>query len=427
MSLINEMLKDLEKRRKKNDKNSEGTLLSNLQTPDDGNGESPKSKKKLLLLLIILVVILLLVLFFWPDLLKPGKQVNSSLAVVKPSKVIAKPTIAKPHAVVPAKLSPVSLDDMVLSQSGKTTILNLDVSGKVNYHIKTEESLTGSAKTYDLELLNTSVNASIPKIADDSALSKINLTSAEHVSNVLLTVKPGVKLAGLYTEENNGAERVVISFYNVNYQPPKTTEPEMSVERSLPKTQEERMEAAYQQVLNDLGKGNYSTATKQLEMIVQEFPRFTKARESLIKLLLRKGSLAQAQILLSRSLAENPDNTKLLMLQARIYFIQEQFKQAQAVLRQITPPTLNENPGFYAMNAALQQRLGHPLMAAELYEQLLSYDSNNSIWWMGLGIALESANKPNSAVDAFKRALSTGELNPDLRAFVATKIAGLGG
>ena len=41
---------------------------------------------------------------------------------------------------------------------------------------------------------------------------------------------------------------------------------------------------------------------------------------------------------------------------------------------------------------------------------------------MGLGLALESEGRPNTALEAYRKAVSTGYLNPNLQAYVETKI-----
>ncbi len=166
-------------------------------------------------------------------------------------------------------------------------------------------------------------------------------------------------------------------------------------------------------------------AIAKLQGLVRQYPDYLLARKSLIKLLLREGGLEQAQEQLKVALYKRPRNVDLIELQARIYFLQGNYKQALTELQRIPAPPLKTSLDYYALIAALQQHLGRPMLAAQLYQQLLVVEPDNSVWWMGLGIAYEAANRPNSAVDAYRKALSTGGLNPNLHAFVATRMTEL--
>ena len=79
-------------------------------------------------------------------------------------------------------------------------------------------------------------------------------------------------------------------------------------------------------------------------------------------------------------------------------------KQALYLLQQYSPP-IEEYPNYYALMAALQQQLGQPNLAVQLWS-VLAIQNDNSTWWLGLSIALESSSRPNAAIDAYEHAIS---------------------
>ncbi|MBI2286751.1 MAG: tetratricopeptide repeat protein [Nitrosomonadales bacterium] len=59
------------------------------------------------------------------------------------------------------------------------------------------------------------------------------------------------------------------------------------------------------------------------------------------------------------------------------------------------------------------------------YQIALQLAPDNGIWLMGYGISLQAAQRTDDARDAFKRALESRTLNPELQAFVQQKLRGL--
>ena len=90
-------------------------------------------------------------------------------------------------------------------------------------------------------------------------------------------------------------------------------------------------------------------------------------------------------------------------------------------------PSLDEYPEYYALMAELQRRTNHPDMAINLYQQLLVHFPQQSVWWMALGMSYEATGSFNSALDAYRQAIDSGQLTPYLHAYVQSRITALGG
>ena len=80
---------------------------------------------------------------------------------------------------------------------------------------------------------------------------------------------------------------------------------------------------------------------------------------------------------------------------------------------------------YQAFFAALLQRQNRHNEAIAHYQIVLQLAPNNAIWLMGYGISLRAVQRNAEAKDAFKRALETQTLSPELREFVQQKLKGL--
>ncbi|MBN8763568.1 MAG: hypothetical protein J0I63_10190 [Thiobacillus sp.] len=57
------------------------------------------------------------------------------------------------------------------------------------------------------------------------------------------------------------------------------------------------------------------------------------------------------------------------------------------------------------------------------YEQALKLQSDQGLWWMGLGLSLEAQGRNDEARSTFRRALMTGNLTDKLAEFARAKLA----
>jgi MSHA biogenesis protein MshN len=63
--------------------------------------------------------------------------------------------------------------------------------------------------------------------------------------------------------------------------------------------------------------------------------------------------------------------------------------------------------------------------AAQTYRGTLQAQPRNGVWWLGLGLALESAGDRASALQAYQRAQQSGTLDSEVLHYVESKITAL--
>jgi len=148
------------------------------------------------------------------------------------------------------------------------------------------------------------------------------------------------------------------------------------------------------------------------------------ARQALVALLLEDKRNVDAERVLQEGLNSKPEHTGFTMLLARLQAERGAVEQATATLEK-SLQFAEAQDDYRAFLAALLQRQNRNEEAASHYKIVLQHAPNNGIWLMGYGISLQALQRNAEAKEAFKRALETKMLSPELQAFVQTKLKGL--
>jgi MSHA biogenesis protein MshN len=148
------------------------------------------------------------------------------------------------------------------------------------------------------------------------------------------------------------------------------------------------------------------------------------ARQALVALLLEGKRNADAEKVLLEGLNNKPEHTGLTMLLARLQVERGALEQATATLEK-SLPFADTQADYRAFLAALLQRQNRNEEAIKHYQIVLQSAPNNGVWLMGYGISLQAVQRNAEAKDAFRRALDTKTLSPELQAFVQHKLNGL--
>jgi MSHA biogenesis protein MshN len=113
----------------------------------------------------------------------------------------------------------------------------------------------------------------------------------------------------------------------------------------------------------------------------------------------------------------------LRLLRARVARSEQGRGEALAWLEQ-DPPAPERHPDYHTMLAALYQQTGQPAEAASIWAGLLETNDSQARWWAGLGIALESQGRSESARSAFAQAARLPGLPEQLRLYVEQRLSG---
>ena len=182
-----------------------------------------------------------------------------------------------------------------------------------------------------------------------------------------------------------------------------------------------RADGEFRRAVNLVNQGRVAEAMDGFRRALEIDPGHEGARQTLVALLLETKRVDEAAASLQEGLALNAGNTGFAMLLARIMVERNDIPAALIVLQRHAAPA-NRNPDFHAFAAALYQRLDRHKEAIEQYQTALGLAPSAGVWWLGLGISFQAVERPKEALEAFTRAKSAGNLAPDLLAFVEQRL-----
>ncbi|HVE44654.1 MAG TPA: tetratricopeptide repeat protein [Gammaproteobacteria bacterium] len=184
------------------------------------------------------------------------------------------------------------------------------------------------------------------------------------------------------------------------------------------------LSAQYQQALSEAEKGNYQSAIAALTMLLKANPGYQDARVSLAALLLDQNKQVRANLVIDQGLSRSPDYVPYIELKARLLTQAGNIQQALVLLKTASP-ALTENPEYHAFIAALYERTNQDKLAARIYRELLTLWPQNGNWWFGLGLSLDKMGQGQAAKNAYTKALMEGHLNTSSVSFLENRLQSL--
>ena len=186
-------------------------------------------------------------------------------------------------------------------------------------------------------------------------------------------------------------------------------------------TPSERAEIAFRRGVTQIQEGRANAAELEFRDALKEDPSHTGALQALLGLLLASKRNNEAEQLVREALEINPRQPRHAMVLARLEVERGEVSGAINTLVGALPYVQSDSD-FYAFLAALLQREGRHREAAEYYRSALRGVPRNGVWTMGLGISLRASNQPAEARDAFQRAIDSQQLSPELQEFVERQL-----
>lgn len=145
------------------------------------------------------------------------------------------------------------------------------------------------------------------------------------------------------------------------------------------------------------------------------------ARQAMVGLLLESKRNDDAEQVLKDGLGINPKHSGFAMLLARLQVERNALQQALDTLQK-TLPYAEQQADYQAFIAAVLQRVDRHKDAIEHYQIALQLAPNSGVWLMGLGISLQAEKRNEAARAAFRQAADSHTLNRDLQVFVTQRL-----
>lgn len=180
------------------------------------------------------------------------------------------------------------------------------------------------------------------------------------------------------------------------------------------------------QARDALQQQNFPRAIELLQALHAAQPDNVEAARWLARAYLAARQIEPLLEWLPARLQSRPFDAELRMLLARGQLQSGDKQTALATLVQ-NAPSLASDPDYHALLAALQQQVGDWAGSAAVYRQLVALQPQQAAWQLGLAIALEQIDQPARAARHYRLAAQGQGLDDNSRRFAAERAGVLGG
>ena len=387
MSVINQMLKDLDKRQ-----NEQQTAASPTVPV-----QSKTLPRKLMLIIIAMIIILNIVGLLGWQLYSENQQLRSQAQQATILEVAEKNTATKPDILSAPGL--VSADKVSPALAADSTVKSKVVAKQMK-----------AVELGEIPPLNTPATK---KVTSKNLLAKSN------ENNTLFSEKTaeneGVAIAAAAKEEKN---ITVPELLNETVQ----AKPSLTISRTQLSPQalaaNKITEAEQAMERNDISK-----AEALFEEVLLVMPEHETARKQLAALWYGKRYYQDAVNLLSQGIALAPQAEEMRIMSARIYYQQGQPRQAYNIL---SPVKHSMNTELQALLANASAELNEHENATVAYRKLINLEPDVGRWWLGLAVSMDSLGNFLPAKDAYKQAIARNDLSSSAMQFARQRLIELG-
>ena len=167
--------------------------------------------------------------------------------------------------------------------------------------------------------------------------------------------------------------------------------------------------------------GRSAEAEPLLRQTLQAQPGNLVARQALLGILLPSRRFNEAAPVLREGLTQNPEQLPWAMNLARLQVETNDYAAAWETLNR-SMSHAQQNADFLAFAGTVLQRINRHSEALMHYEAALRLRPQEARWWVGYGIALESAGRSRDAGEAFNRARNLGGLSTEIQSYLDEKL-----
>ncbi|MCW5632060.1 MAG: tetratricopeptide repeat protein [Rubrivivax sp.] len=183
----------------------------------------------------------------------------------------------------------------------------------------------------------------------------------------------------------------------------------------------QRVALLYRQMVDTAQTGQRQTALAQARQLLDLQPLHQATRLVAAQLEQEGGAPDRALALLREGLSLQPRQSALALPAARLLALAGAADEAMALLDEhgVTGPEAD------GLRAGVLARRGDFAAALDSYEAAARAQPLNPMWWLGLGVALESVGEPARARLAFAKAQAIGLPRGDLTHYVEQRLRAL--
>lgn len=314
MSLINNMLKDLEQR-------EAGIATINYMPSHRAKNSSswPLHIKILFGLCLLLIAVTLVRTGF------SHRKVTQPLSLPHETRIIKSP--AAPIADDWKKM--INISGVTLQNKDNITELTFLLDHETLYRLVSNEKENQLMIFID----RTKLKSELPPIVYAyTAITKITAKQLKDDTEFILTFAPGASLKDVHVNEIDGNTELVISAISPHHEEVTSPSPDVALlqenisEEKGPEA-EETFAKQYQTALYNAEAGHFDLAINKLYELLKMDPLHKEARISLVAILLDQNNIAAAEVLIKDGLKQDPHYAPYAKLHTRIQALRGNNKQ----------------------------------------------------------------------------------------------------
>lgn len=418
MSLVNDVLRDLEKRQAPERGGPHGLASNSIVEP-----HSTLNRGLAVLVGLLLAVIAIMGVWFFyvfHDSAAPTVSDAPRASIAPVSAEAVTPAVSSPNVPVTPSLA----DDAVSQGEGDPPQPGQHL-GTQTHKLANQQVLPLAQPTSPTKTARLSDSAAVQNRASSQAKQASAVTDVSNTGSSLAPAETGLA-RDTQTESRQLAPAT--SLAEATDESAEAVLPAASAAPSVKQrvvSAEEQDRLAAQRASELLAQGLAAQAMRHLFTFIEANEADMAARQVLVTQLLQEGRLAQAgdYILGAGDLSAAP---AMRELKARWLDARGETFSAIQVLN-AARPDIASHATYYSLLAAYSQKQAMYQQSAEIYAALLNVDAQRAGWWAGLAIASEYLGQAQQAKEAYQRALALSDLDRQLETFVSKRLLALAG
>ncbi|MBA6389750.1 tetratricopeptide repeat protein [Colwellia sp. BRX10-3] len=387
MSVINQMLKDLDKRQ------SDQQDAANVSVPLLAKSSSTKS---------VLVIVAIIIVFNVVGIL--GWQLYSENKQLKSQAQQEAITLEHKQKLVNAQSNTVA----ALNAEAAVEIQTLPITSTVIKHVS--EEVDDFAKVPQSATIRTNIK-------DDNTVTSIVNKTSKHKSLPSIVPEKHDPVVIVAPVE---VTKAVVNAEQVNETVPAKSSLTISRTQLSPQALAANKITEAEQAMerNDIAK-----AESLFEEVLLVMPEHETARKQLAALWYGKRYYQDAVNLLSQGIALAPKAEEMRLMSARIYYEQGQAREAYKMLRPVNNSNSSE---IQILLANVSAELNEHNSAIIAYKKLITLEPDVGRWWLGVAVSLDSLGMFVPARDAYKQSIARNNLSTSAMQFARQRLIELG-
>ena len=196
------------------------------------------------------------------------------------------------------------------------------------------------------------------------------------------------------------------------------------VRAPTPRSFEQRDRSAFKKAEVLIRDKQLAAAEQVLVNETTSNPQAVRSGTALSSLLMAQRRFEEAQELLVYLLRENPDSIELIKTQARLFLVTIKPRKAMDLLMKFSPPMSAHSDYYELLGLSARQEQQYEL-SVQAYKGLLRYNASRGDWWVGMAIALDMQGEIKAARSAYRSALRSKKIAPTLRDYAQQRLSAL--